>query len=211
MTKARPASAPPGPPHPTAARWTLNHVPRDSARSASQPWRLSGGPPSTRQLLGHTAGQAAPRRTAVLRRFRVERRAAWWLPSGIRRQVEGASGPHQYCAVSRSGVRRLGRSEVLHVGCGQILDGLFRDEYRDPACLAQLAACEVALCREPGGSGASDEWGRSVGVGVVGLWSGGGWWGVVCWLEEVVDELGAGGGTELAVDAAQMELDGLGT
>jgi hypothetical protein len=41
-----------------------------------------------------------------------------------------------------------------------------------------------------------------------GCWSaGGGWW----LLEEVVDELGTGGGAEFAVGAAQMELDRLGT
>jgi hypothetical protein len=42
-------------------------------------------PRTTRQPLGRLAGQAAPRRTAVLGRLRVERRAAWWPSSGIRR------------------------------------------------------------------------------------------------------------------------------
>ena len=47
-------------------------------------------PRTTRQPLGRLAGQAAPRRTAVLGRCRVERRAAWWLPSGIWPWVEGS-------------------------------------------------------------------------------------------------------------------------
>jgi hypothetical protein len=42
---------------------------------------------AVRQLLGRLAGQAAPRRTALLGRFRVERRARRWRPSGIWRRL----------------------------------------------------------------------------------------------------------------------------
>jgi hypothetical protein len=46
------------------------------------------------------AGQAAPRRTAVLRRLRVEGRAAWRLASGIRQRMEGLSGADRYSAIA---------------------------------------------------------------------------------------------------------------
>jgi hypothetical protein len=52
---------------------------------------------TTRQLLGRSVGQAAPRRIAVLGRFRVERRAARWQPSGIRR-----GGAMPMCASQQS-------------------------------------------------------------------------------------------------------------
>jgi hypothetical protein len=41
---------------------------------------------TTKQLLGRSIGQTAPRRIALLGRLRVERRVARWRPSGIRRR-----------------------------------------------------------------------------------------------------------------------------
>src|SRR4029453_1746119 len=49
----------------------------------------------------YAAIQLAPRRTAVLGRFRVERRAAWWLPSGTCRAGDAYGVRCSVCWVER--------------------------------------------------------------------------------------------------------------
>jgi hypothetical protein len=83
VTKARPASAPPGLLRPAAARWDAQPCSCGQRRGDCNHDGSAAGPPASarrplrtaRKLLGRPADQAPPRRIAVLRRLRVERRA----------------------------------------------------------------------------------------------------------------------------------------
>jgi hypothetical protein len=83
-TKARPASAPPGLLRPAAARWDAQPCSCGQRRGDCNHDGSAAGPPASarrplrtaRKLLSRPADQAAPRRIAVLGRFRVERRAS---------------------------------------------------------------------------------------------------------------------------------------
>jgi hypothetical protein len=88
----------------TADRWMPagGSARADAVWASNDPGRLSStdseghhaatdrpGHRRDRRLRWYAAVQLAPRRTAVLGRFRVERRAARWRPSGIRGALEG--------------------------------------------------------------------------------------------------------------------------
>jgi hypothetical protein len=100
LTKARPASGPPGPPRRATGRWDAQPCSCGRRlRALGSPCRLGGEAAfqreiaSRRRLLGRSAGgRAAPRRTAVLRRLRVERRA-----NGEASSVMASAGGEGWC------------------------------------------------------------------------------------------------------------------